>query len=255
MIDETRVPQPGASRSPGGDGGLAERLRANRVSILSRVVAAARRAGRDPGAVTLVAVTKSVGPEVTRALATATDARDLGENRVAAALEKKGALGDLVPPVRWHLIGHLQTNKAKKAVESFDVIHSVDSSRLAAAVDQAAAASGRSSVDILIQVNVSGESTKSGFTPEALPDALDGVLALPRLRALGLMTMAPLDADPEASRPHFRALREIAERESRRRGLPPLALSMGMTQDYEVAVEEGATHLRVGTALFEGVGG
>lgn len=235
-----------------GPDGLADRLRANRERVLSRVAAAALRAGRDPGGVTLVAVTKSVPAAVARVLAEATGARDFGENRVAAGLEKKEALASVSPPVRWHLIGHLQTNKARRAVETFDVIHSVDSLHLAAAIGRAASAAGRI-VNLFVQVNVSGESTKSGFEPGALPGALRAIRDEGGVHVLGLMTMAPFSEDPEAARPVFRALRELAAAAEASGGAERLALSMGMSQDFEIAVEEGATHLRVGTALFDGI--
>lgn len=238
---------------PGPDG-LADRLRANRDRVLARVAQAARRAGRDPGEVTLVAVTKSVPAAVARSLAEATGARDFGESRVTSGLEKKLALESVSPPVRWHLIGHLQTNKARKAVEAFDVIHSVGSLHLAVALDRAAAATGRV-VNLFVQVNVSGESTKSGFEPGALPGALDEIRALERIRVIGLMTMAPVSDDSEKTRPVFRALRALSAADERRFGGAALLLSMGMSQDFEVAVEEGATHVRVGSALFDGIDG
>ncbi len=236
-------------RSPEG---LALRLRANRDEVLARVHSAARRAGRDPATVTLVAVTKSVSDAVARALA-GSGLREFGESRVRAGAARKAALSDIEPRIRWHLVGHLQSNKARLAVEAFDVIHSVDSVPLAAAVDRAARSVSRIA-NLLIQVNVSGESVKTGFRPEALPAAIDGVAAFPSVRVTGLMTMAPMSDDPEAARPHFRRLREllVAER-ARRPDLGLRELSMGMTQDFETAVEEGATMIRVGTALFRGL--
>lgn len=210
-----------------------------------RMEAAARRVGRDPGEVRLVAVSKTVALERIRE-AVAAGQRILGENYLQEARGKMAALG---PGLCWHMVGHLQTKKAKAAVELFDVIHSVDRLKLAQALDQAAARAGKVQ-EILIQVNLAAEETKSGAAPETVADLLRQIAQLPHLTVTGLMTMPPWSADPEAVRPYFRVLRELRDR-LRHQGLGSLPeLSMGMTGDFEVAVEEGATLVRVGTAIF-----
>jgi pyridoxal phosphate enzyme (YggS family) len=216
----------------------------NLEEVRKRLEAAARRAGRDPAAVKLVAVSKTV--DVGRIQeAAAAGQKIFGENYLQEAREKIAALG---PGVTWHLVGHLQTNKAKAAVELFHLILSVDRLHLAQALEKAAAQMGKVQ-EILIQVNLAGEESKSGATPEATPELLREIARLPHLRVLGLMTMPPF-LDPEAVRPYFRALRELRDR-LRQLDLGPLPeLSMGMSGDYEVAVEEGATLVRVGTAIF-----
>jgi len=151
--------------------------------------------------------------------------------------------------VGWHLVGHLQTNKAKAAVELFDLIHSVDRLKLGRALDAAAARLGRVQ-DVLLQVNQGGEDTKSGVAPAAAPELLQEFARLPHLRVLGLMSMPPWFPDPEDARPFFRALRELRDRLRDLSGLPLQELSMGMSGDFAVAVEEGATLVRVGTAIF-----
>lgn len=215
-------------------------------SVLARIAAAARRAGRRPEEVRLVAVTKTHGPDVVR---DAVDAgMDLfGENKVQEAAWKI----PLSPAsAHWHLIGHLQTNKARQAVRLFETIHSVDSAKLIDALEVAARQAG-TRPEVYLEVNVSGEPSKYGLTPEALPGAVEHLLANTHALTLtGLMTMAPFDPEPEHARPHFARLRQLRDAlEARFRiGLPHL--SMGMTGDFEVAVEEGATDIRVGTALF-----
>jgi PLP dependent protein len=207
--------------------------------VRRRIAGAAERAGRDPGAVRLVAVTKSFPEEV---CAAALDAgmTDLGENRVQEGVAKAEALARLGRRPVWHLIGHLQSNKVKPALATFDVIHSVDSIDLAHAISRRA----ESPVAMLLEVNVGGEASKFGFAPEGVPAAYETIATLPKLAIHGLMTVAPQVADPEVVRPVFRRLRELAGS----LGLPEL--SMGMSGDYEVAVEEGATIVRVGSALF-----
>jgi len=218
----------------------------NLEAVRQRLAAAARRAGRDPGGVRLIAVTKTVDLERLRQ-AVAAGHRLFGENYVQEAREKITALG---PGLHWHFIGHLQSKKAKAAVELFDLIHSVDRLKLAQALDQAAAQLQKVQ-DILIQVNLAGEETKSGAAPEKVPDLLRDIACLPHLRVVGLMTMPPW-LSAEEVRPYFRALRELRDRLREIEIVPaPLAeLSMGMSGDYEVAVEEGATLVRVGTAIF-----
>jgi pyridoxal phosphate enzyme (YggS family) len=217
----------------------------NLQEVRAAITAACQRAGRDPSEVRLVAVSKTVDLERLRA---AIDAgQDLfGENYLQEARDKIAALGR---QVSWHLVGHLQTNKARSAVELFDLIHGVDRGKLARALDAAAAGLGKVQ-DILIQVNQGGEATKSGVEPEAAPELLQEVARLPHLRVLGLMTMPPWFPDPELARPYFLALRELRDRLRGLTGLPLTELSMGMSGDFAVAVEEGATLVRVGTAIF-----
>ncbi len=217
--------------------------------VRDEIAEAAVRAGRDPGDVTLVAVTKTRPIETVRA-ALAAGLRDLGENRVSELVEKSDAVpgegqgGD----VRWHLIGSLQRNKARDAAARADLFHALDSVRLADALDKKAADAGRV-LDVLVQVNVSGEDAKHGVAPEATAALLAHAASLPHVRAVGLMGMAAIaESDAELERvvrPAFRRLRALFDANA---GLS--VLSMGMSGDFPVAVEEGATHVRVGTALF-----
>ena len=226
---------------------LGERL----AEVRSRIAAAAGRSGRDPDAVTLVAVVKTVAPESVAA-AIALGALDLGENRVQEAERKIEAVGRVAPdgtPVRWHLIGHLQRNKAGRAVELFDRVHSVDRVEVAEALSRHATGAGRV-LPALVEVNVSGESSKFGVAPDALEPLLERVAALPGLALDGLMTVGPAVAEAEAARPHFARLRTLRDAAERKLHLKLAVLSMGMSGDYEVAVEEGATLVRIGTALF-----
>jgi pyridoxal phosphate enzyme (YggS family) len=233
---------------------IAERL----ATIRERVERAARRADRDPASVTLVAVTKTHPPEVV-AEAIAAGAADCGENRVQEAATKIPALAAAGHRPRWHLIGHLQRNKARPAAELFDLVHSVDSARLAEALARQVAPGRR--LPILLQINVSGEASKEGFDlPKgaanqaglsALLPEVEAILALPALEVRSLMTIAPIVATPEAARPTFAALRGLRDELARRY---PAArwdeLSMGMTDDFEAAIAEGATIVRVGRAIF-----
>jgi len=234
------------------DGTVLARLKENVDSVLGRVAAAAKRAGRDPGDVTLVAVTKTVSAG-TAALLVEAGVRDLGENRVQEGERKHAALGDRC---RWHMIGHLQTNKVGKALAVFRTIHAVDSPRLLREISRRADGNGLRP-DVLLEVNVSGEESKYGLAPAAVEEAAALALELPAIELRGLMTMAPYDIDPAAARPVFRELFGIFEplRESGRGGGRFDMLSMGMSGDFEVAIEEGATHIRVGTALYEGLDG
>jgi len=225
-------------------------LRRNLADVRERIAAACGRAGRSPDGVLLVAVTKTVAPEVVRVLARL-GVTDIGENRVQQAQAKHDALGGTVG-LRWHMIGHLQTNKVRHVLRLFERIHSVDSVHLAEAIESRAARDGLA-VPVLIQCNTSGEASKSGVAPGDLPALLDHVAALDHLRLEGLMTMAPFVDDPETVRPCFAALRELAAASRERTGLPLPHLSMGMTQDFEVAIEEGATMARIGSALFRGL--
>ena len=218
---------------------LEHMVSANVAEVRARIEAAAARAGRDPASVMLIAVSKTFPPAAIAA-AVAAGARDIGENRVQEAEGKRAALDTTgVRPV-WHLIGHLQTNKVKTALQVFDILHSVDSLRLAEALSRHATAP----IDVLLEVNVGGEASKFGFAPEETLRAVEQVVRLPNLRPRGLMTVAPAVDNPEDVRPVFRRLRELRDAA----GL--VELSMGMTHDFEVAIEEGATMVRVGRAIF-----
>lgn len=219
----------------------------NLQEIQQRLHEAAQLAGRDPAAVRLVAVTKTVGLDRLKA-AVAAGHTLFGENYVQEARAKIAALG---PGLTWHFIGHLQSNKARAAVELFDLIHSVDRLRLAQALDQAASRLGKVQ-NILLQVNLAGEESKSGATPEDVQNLLSNISNMPNLKVLGLMTMPPWFPDPEEARPYFRALRELRDRLRRLHLVEGDLgeLSMGMTGDFEAAVAEGATLVRIGTAIF-----
>ena len=212
---------------------LGERLNA----VRERIARAAERAHRDPQTILLLAVTK-VFPATVIEEAYALGLREFGENYVQELEGKYGQVHNL-EGVRFHLIGHLQSNKSGKAAELFDVVQTVDSAKLARRLSDA----GRS-LEVMLEVKLAPEEAKSGAAPEELPELIAAVQALARLRLTGLMTMPPWSDDPEASRPYFRRLRALAERH----GLPQL--SMGMSSDLEVAIEEGSTCVRVGTALF-----
>jgi hypothetical protein len=226
-----------------------QRVAANLESVRRRMAEAARRSGRTAEAVRLVAVTKTVGPETIRVL-TAAGHRDIGENRAQQIRDRAAELADL--DVRWHMIGHLQRNKVKYVVPRCAMIHSLDSARLAEEISKRARAADQTAT-CLLEVNVSGEEAKWGVPPEEAPALATQAAALPGVHLAGLMAMAPFTDDPETTRPVFAALRELRERINREADLAePLAeLSMGMTQDFEVAIEEGATIVRVGSALFE----
>ena len=222
-------------------------IRANLESVRRRIAAAAERSGRAPESVRLVAVTKTAGLDEIRALHDL-GVRDFGESRVLEALRRIEALKGL--GARWHLIGHVQTNKANKAIGAFELIHSLDSLRLAQALE-AAAAHSEAIVPALVEVNVSGEETKGGFTPGELGAALEEISRMKHLHVDGLMTMAPICDNPEQARPFFAQLRELCDRFAHAApGIELRLLSMGMTQDFEAAVEEGADLVRVGSALF-----
>jgi PLP dependent protein len=217
----------------------------NLESVRQNIAEAARRAGRDPAEVGLLAVSKTHSAEMIRSLSEAGQVL-FGENRVQEALAK---IPLLPGRLRWHLIGHLQANKVRKALPHFELIHGVDSLDLALGIDRIAAEEGLFP-KVLLEVNVSGEESKHGFEPASLERELERLISLPRLQVEGFMTMAPLAPEAEASRPHFRALRELRDRLSNSAGVPFPTLSMGMSNDYEVGVEEGATLVRVGSALF-----
>lgn len=217
---------------------LSDRLR----EVQERIGAAARRGGHGQ-AVRIVAVTKTHGPDAVQA-AWEAGVADVGENRVQEALPKMDAVS---VPVRWHLIGHLQRNKVK-SLRRFDLLHSLDSARLADAVHELGLASGRP-IEALIQVNVAGEETKGGYGPDEWEREAERLCTLRGLRVRGVMTMAPLDADEATLRGIFAGARTARDVLSRA-GHPALELSMGMSNDYEIAVEEGATYARLGTVLF-----
>lgn len=213
--------------------------------VQERIEAACQRAGRQKEAVEVLAVTKTHGPEVVR------EAFEAGltiaaENKVQEAAWK---IPESPSGVTWHLIGHLQRNKVRAALEYFSCIHSVDSIDLIRRIDLVASECGKRP-DILLEVNVSGEASKFGLSPEQLPDAIEAALGTSNVTLLGLMTMAPFTTDPETARPVFRALRELRDQMEQRFAIALPQLSMGMSGDYEVAVEEGATWLRLGTVLF-----
>ena len=222
---------------------------AGNISVIrERIGAAARRAGRDPGDITLVAVSKTFEADAVRA-AYASGQRDFGENKVQEALQKIAETADISP--RWHLIGHLQSNKARKAAGPFAWIHSVDSVDLLQKLDDAAADAG-SRPEILVQVDLAGESTKFGAPVDIARRIVDTALASRAVRLVGLMLLPPWNDDPEATRPWFARLRDLREAWVTE-GVPPAALrhlSMGMSHDFEAAIEEGSTIVRVGTAIF-----
>ena len=216
--------------------------------IRRRIEQAAARCGRDPASVRLVAVSKTVSAESVKAAINAGMCL-LGENYIQEAREKIAAL--MGSPASWHFIGHLQTNKARFAVELFDLIHSVDSLKLARELDKQARRQNKVQ-PILIQVNIAEEKSKSGITEQAAPQLIREVSRCSNLSVKGLMTMPPFFNAPEKVRPYFKALRQLASRIAAMNidGVTMAELSMGMTGDFEVAVEEGATIVRVGTAIF-----
>lgn len=220
----------------------------NLARIKDRMEAAATRAGRNPSDITLVAVTKTYPVQYVAAAAEA-GLKDMGENRVQEAIPKITAAP---AGITWHLIGHLQSNKARVAIENFQMIHSLDSVKLAADLSRHACNAGVTR-DVLLQVNISGEETKSGFEPDDVEPAIGKILeTCPGLLIAGFMTMAPL-ANPEQARPTFTGLRQLRDRLKNSFSHPMYApdhLSMGMSNDFEQAIEEGATLIRVGSSLF-----
>jgi len=225
-------------------------IAARLAALRERIHRAAERAGRDAGGVTLVGVSKTRPADDVRA---AFDAglRDFGENRVQEAEEKIDALADLRRDgLRWHLIGHLQKNKVRRAAALFDRVHSLDGVALARRLDAAAADAPVRPLPVLLQVDLAGEKTKHGLAEAELEPALGAIRGLAGLRAEGLMLLPPFEEDPEKVRPWFARLRRLADALAGRGLLAERGLSMGMSHDFEVAVEEGATCVRVGTALF-----
>jgi pyridoxal phosphate enzyme (YggS family) len=227
---------------------LADTIAGNLHDVRSRIDAAARRAGRAPGDVRLVAVSKTFSADHVRA-AFAAGQREFGENKVQEALQKIADTADI--QVKWHLIGHLQSNKAKKAAGPFTCIHSVDSVELVERLDAAAAAQG-ASPEVLVQVDLAGEATKFGADVSEARRLLDRALAATAVRLTGLMLIPPWNEDQEQTRPWFVRLRDLRDRWLAE-GVPAAALrhlSMGMSHDFEAAIEEGATLVRVGPAVF-----
>jgi len=218
-------------------------------AVRERIARAATRAGRPLAEITLVAVSKTHPPERVRE-AFAAGVRDFGENKVQEAEAKVAALADLKPAgLRWHLVGHLQANKARKAAALFDLIHSLDDAGLGLRLEKASAQLKKTLL-LLVQVDLAGEETKSGLDEERLFPALEVLRGLKSVRVEGLMAMPPYEEDPERSRPHFRRLRELRDRARQENLLLGTQLSMGMSHDFEVAIEEGATLVRIGTAIF-----
>jgi len=216
--------------------GVEERL----TMIRGRIAAACERSGRDPAGVVLIGAAKTM-PLASVKGALAAGLGDLGENTVQEARTVKEALAGDSAMATWHLIGHLQTNKVRDALRLFDVIHSVDSLRLGQHISERAA----TSVRVLLEVNVAAEPSKFGFSPEEVATAVAGIASLRHLDLQGLMTVAPATSDPEEVRPVFQTLRELGNANGLKQ------LSMGMTDDFEVAIEEGATIVRIGRAVFE----
>lgn len=219
---------------------LSERIR----NIEQRIADACARGGRTRDEVTLVAVTKTLPASIINE-AIATGLHDIGENRVQEYLSKRDELGTH----RFHMIGHLQRNKVRQILDVVSLIHSVDSLALAEEIDRVAAARG-TAVDVLVEVNSSGESSKFGVAPDDVPALCDAITRLPRIRLRGLMTVAEFVADPEVLRPAFRRMRELRDELARTRSPGIRELSMGMTNDFEIAIEEGATLIRLGSAIF-----
>lgn len=220
---------------------LAENLDA----IRKRIRAACDRCDREPNAITLLAVSKTHPPET---LSTASELGLLlfGENKVQ---EAKAKIPQCPGRLRWHMIGHLQSNKCRDAVELFEMIQSVDSLALAQELNKRAEAAAKT-MPVLLEVNVAGEASKFGYTPERMLAEMKQLNALPRLELHGLMTIPPFSPMAEKSRPHFQKLRELKQEAEAALGAPLPVLSMGMSEDFEVAIEEGATMIRLGTALF-----
>jgi len=220
-------------------------LRTNLISIQQRIRAACERTGRDAASVTLLAVTKTHPPEAVQA---AVEAGQLffGENKVQ---EAKAKIPNCPGKARWHFIGHLQSNKCRDAVELFEMIQSVDSLSLAQEINKRAEQAAKT-MPILLEVNVAGEASKFGYKPEQLLADLKTINSLPRLEIHGLMAVPPFSPLPEKSRPYFQTLSQLKLQAEQMLGAPLPHLSMGMSGDFEIAIEEGATIVRVGTALF-----
>ncbi len=221
-------------------------IRANLEKVCGEITETAMACGRDPGSVTLLAVSKTFSAEVVDLAANAGQ-KAFGENRVQEAEGKIPLVKS--PGIEWHLIGHLQSNKARRAVQLFDVIESVDSEKLARVLDRNAAELGKR-LPVFIEVNVGEESQKSGVLPTELPQMLNAVGTLENLELRGLMAIPPWNDDPEMSRPYFRRLAALLGDVNHSLSAPLKQLSMGMSHDFKVAVQEGSTLVRVGTAIF-----
>ena len=224
---------------------LGERL----ARIRSEIEAAALKCGRLPHEVTLIAISKTHPASLVRE-AIVLGATDIGENRVQEAEEKINEVGRNA--ARWHLVGHLQANKARRAVQLFDLIHSLDSLDLARRLDRLCIEESRDELPVMVQVDLGHEETKTGIDESELTDLVEGLKSLDRVKLLGLMTLPPFFHDPEQARPFFRRLRELRDELARRGAFGDRKgeLSMGMTHDFAVAIEEGATMVRIGTAIF-----
>lgn len=226
-----------------------EAVRENLARIRERIAAAAHQAGRQSAEIALIGVSKTHPAEAIRAAYVA-GLRDFGENRVQEWEGKRGRLGDLAD-AKWHLIGHLQSNKAARAAGLFHCVDSVDDSALAQRLDRARSETGGGSkLRVLLEVRVADEDTKSGVNAADLPALAEKVTSLPSLHLSGLMCIPPFLEDAAQVRPYFRRLRQLRDQLATQLGLPLPVLSMGMSHDFEVAIEEGATEVRVGTALF-----
>lgn len=226
-----------------------DQLTVNLARIRAQIEAAALKCGRLPQEVTLIAISKTHPASLVRA-AIELGATDVGENRVQEAEKKINEVGRNA--TRWHLVGHLQANKARRAVQLFDVIHSLDSLELARRLDRLCGEEGREKLPVLIQVDLGHEETKSGIDEAQLPELVERLKDLQRVQLVGLMTLPPFFDDPEQARPFFRRLRELRDELAARGAFGDRKgeLSMGMTNDFAVAIEEGATMVRVGTAIF-----
>jgi len=226
-----------------------EQLSARLRAVRERIAAAARGCGRSPEEVKLIAISKTHPASVIRTLIEL-GATDLGENRVQEAEDKIAEIGR--ESVRWHLVGHLQANKARRAVSLFEVIHSLDSLELAQRLDRLCGEEGREKLPVLIQLDLGHEETKSGIDESELSHLVEGLGPLPHLELIGLMTLPPFFDDTEQSRPFFRRLRQLRDELEKRGAFGDRKgeLSMGMTHDFEVAIQEGATMVRIGTAIF-----
>ena len=226
-----------------------DQLGARLARIRAQIEAAALKCGRSPQDVTLIAISKTHPASLVRE-AIELGATDIGENRVQEAEQKINEVGRYA--ARWHLVGHLQANKARRAVQLFDVIHSLDSLELARRLNRMCGEEGREKLPLLVQVDLGHEDTKSGIDESELRELIEGLKVLERVQLIGLMTLPPFFDDPEQARPFFRRLREVRD-ELREQGVfgdQKGELSMGMTHDFQVAIEEGATMVRVGTAIF-----
>jgi len=226
-------------------------VKENIFQLRQRIASVCSGIGRDPAGITVVAVSKGRTPDQIQEVICA-GLLDIGENRIQEAILKYRLLSPNtyhLTPIRWHLVGHLQTNKVKEAVRIFELIHSVDSLYLAQEIDRQAAKANKMQ-DILMQINTSAEKTKFGLKPQGLNGLIKSILDMKNVRLKGLMTIAPIVDDPQKARPYFRMLRELRDQAS---GLAQLEiLSMGMTEDFEVAIEEGANMVRLGRAIFAG---